>query len=130
MILPKFREKKKPTLCPRPPLCIWALLHKALHKHVLTWSLTGVLVCFSIIGFVFALQVQVWETALLSVAQWIWCWVFCCVCQTRCLRSIKERLKSPVNLDCCTQEMSIGSELVEKLCHQSLAFYCCHLQDK
>lgn len=60
----KFREKKKPTLCPRVPLCIWALLQKALHKHVLTWSLAGVLTRFSVTGFVFALQVQVWETAV------------------------------------------------------------------
>lgn len=40
LIFPKFRKKKKPTLCPGAPLCIWALLHKALRKHVLTQSLT------------------------------------------------------------------------------------------
>lgn len=63
MIFPKFREKKS-ALCPRAPLCIWALLHKVLHKHVLTWSLAGVLTCFSVTGFVFAFQVQLWETAV------------------------------------------------------------------
>lgn len=26
-----------------------------------------------------------------------------------CLRNIKERLKSPGNLSCCTQEMNVGS---------------------
>lgn len=64
MIFPKYREKKKFSLCPRAPLCIWVLLNKALHKHVLTWSLTGALTRFSVTGFVGALQVQVWETAV------------------------------------------------------------------